>query len=532
MNDEKMIGAAGRVSVAVMGSRILGLVRDQVFVFCFGGSRLLDAFVMAFRIPNLLRDLFAEGALSSAFVTVFARKKAVEGDEAAWRLGRRIMTLQCAALTVIVLLGVLFAPVIVDLIAHGWRTDPDKMELTITLTRILFPFILVVAFAALAMGMLNACGRFGLPASASSFFNLGSILVGVGLALHFDPQFGSRAMICMAVGTLAGGALQWLVQVPALRNLGYRYRPEWNLRDPAVREVLALMGPAVVGVSAVQVNVVVNSIFASELQDGAVTWLVLAFRLIQLPIGLFGVAISTAALPSLAVDAVLQDRQVFQARVEQALRLNAALCIPAACGLAILSVPLVAVLFEHGRFDQTGTMGTAWVLCGYAVGLIGYASVKILAPAFYALNRSWVPMWVSLASIVTTITLNWFFVRRLHTGPAGLALATSFTALFSAAILVSALTHALDAISRKTWTALGKILIATGAMCAVLGLSQWACQVLGVGHHFWANMGRLLVGIAGGGVAYLYVAKKLALEEILHAEGLLVKKLGLGGMPS
>jgi len=524
-----MMRSAGKVSLAVLFSRILGLIRDQVFVFCFGGGRLNDAFLMAFRIPNLLRDLFAEGALSSAFVTVFARTKARDGDAGAWTLARLTMTLQCLVLGIIVILGILFAPQIVKLVAPGFA--PDKMELTVIMTRILFPFILFVGAAALAMGVLNAYGRFGLPASASSFFNLGSIVLGLGLAYTFDPHFGTTAMICMSVGTLGGGVLQWLVQVPALRKLGYRYRPEWDLKNPGLREIGRLMGPAVIGVSAVQINVVVNSTFASELGDGPVTWLSIAFRMIQLPIGMFGVAISTAALPDLAVDATLENKDLFRDRVERALRLNAALCIPSACGLALLSVPLIAVLFEHGKFDYLGTMETARVLTAYSAGLIGYASAKILAPAFYALNRNVVPMFVSLGSIIVTITLNWFFVKRLHVGPAGLALATAFTSLFGAGILLAVLSRLIGGITRDTWRSLGKVMLASAVMSAIVALSQWVYDIQEVGHYFLGNLCRLTLGIAAGSAVYLYVARRLHLDEILEMEQMLAKRLGLGEMP-
>ena len=514
VSDARMIRSAGKVGLAVMASRVLGLVRDQVFAWMFGGGKLNDAFQMAFRIPNLLRDLFAEGALSSAFVTVLSKARTRFGDAGAWRIARLTMTLQIIILGAIALLGILLAPWIVGAIAPGFASDPGKVELTVRLTRVLFPFIIFVAAAALAMGLLNSFGSFGVPVSASIFFNLGSIVVGLGLALLVDPGFGEKAVVCMAVGSLAGGALQWLVQVPAMRRAGYRFRWSWDPKDPGLRDIGRLMAPAIIGVSATQVNVVINSIFASGLGEGAVTWLAFGFRLIQLPIGMFGVAIATAALPSLAVDAVKVDPRAFRERVEHALRLNATFCIPAACGLALLSIPLVGLLFERGRFDLEDTLGTARVLTAFSVGLVGYASVKVLGPAFYALNRTLVPMLVSLGSIVITLCLNWFFVERLHVGPAGLALATALSALASATFLLSSLSRLVGPVSRRTWVAGLKILVAAAGMSAVVWVGDWALAEQFAGRAFVGNFCRTFFGVVLGGVTYFWRAGKLGVEEI------------------
>lgn len=508
-----MVRSAGKISLAVMASRVFGLARDQVFAWMFGCGALNDAFQVAFRIPNLLRDLFAEGALSSAFVTVLSKERARAGDGGAWRIARLTMTLQLVALGVIVLAGIAFAPWIVGRLAGDYAAQPGKLELTVRLTRIMFPFILLVAAAALAMGLLNAFGRFGLPASASIFFNLGSILVGLGAALLVDPTFGEKAVYCMAIGTLAGGALQWLVQAPAMRKVGYRFRWSWNLNDPGLREILRLMAPAVVGVSATQVNVLINLSFATACGDGAVSALTFAFRIVQLPIGVFGVAIATAALPALAMDAVSLDLRAFRDRVEHALRLNAAFCVPAACGLALLGAPLTGLLFERGRFDLNATLLTAQALGAYALGLVGYASVKILGPVFYALNRPLVPMLVALGSIAITFSLNWFFATRLHVGPAGIALATALSALASASLLLSSLSRRLGAVSRRTWVAGGKILAAAGGMSAVVALGDWALADQFVGHDFAGNLCRTLFGVALGALAYFWLASKLGVEE-------------------
>src|SRR5262245_22459371 len=270
--------ATGVVGIAILSSRILGLIREMIFAALFGAGRNLDAFLVAFRIPNMLRDLFAEGALSTAFVTTFSKKIATEGDESAWRLANKVATLTVVFMSAVTLLGILFAPQIVGLMT-GWKWDPEKTALTILLTRIMWPFILLVSIAALVMGMLNARNVFGMPAMASSFFNLGSIIAGVALGWWFDPHFGPRALIGLSIGTLIGGLWQLTAQFPSLRRVGYRFRTDFKWRDEGVRTVLALMGPAVIAASAVQMNVLINTVFAALLGDGPVSWLSIAFRL-------------------------------------------------------------------------------------------------------------------------------------------------------------------------------------------------------------------------------------------------------------
>src|SRR5580700_3732960 len=263
--------AAGVVGLAVLCSRVLGLAREQIFAALFGGGRIMDAFTIAFRIPNLLRDLFAEGALSTAFVTVFTRTATLQDEGAAWRLANKVATLTAVTLSAITLFGILWAPALVAALAPGF--DPHKAELTVMLTRVMYPFILLVSLAALVMGMLNARNVFGIPAMASSFFNLGSIIAGVAFGWIFDPHFGARALLGLALGTLVGGLLQLCVQLPALRREGFVFRPDLAWRDRGVSDVLRLMVPSVIAASSTQVNVLVNSVFASELGDGPTFWL-------------------------------------------------------------------------------------------------------------------------------------------------------------------------------------------------------------------------------------------------------------------
>src|SRR5881275_1967508 len=319
--------ATGVVGIAILSSRVLGLIREMVFAGLFGAGRNLDAFLMAFRLPNLLRDLFAEGALSTAFITTFSKKIATDGDESAWRLANKVATLTAVFMSVITLLGIIFAPQLVELLTWGsW--SPDKTALTILLTRIMWPFMLMVSLAALVMGMLNAKHVFGPPAMASSYFNLGSIIGGVAIGWWLDPHFGARSLTGLAIGTLIGGTWQLIAQFPSLRHVGYRYRADFQWGDEGVRTVLALMGPAVIAASAVQVNVLINSGFAASLGNGPVSWLNIAFRLMQLPLGLFGVAIGTVTLPLVSRSAAVRSEEHTSELQSHGIRLAFLLTIP------------------------------------------------------------------------------------------------------------------------------------------------------------------------------------------------------------
>src|SRR5438105_9875161 len=470
--------ATGVVGIAILSSRILGLIREQIFAALFGAGKYLDAFLMAFRLPNLLRDLFAEGALSTAFITTFSGKIATEGDESAWRLANKVATLTAVFMSVVTLLGIVFAPQLVDLLTW-WSWPPDKTELTIWLTRIMWPFILLVSLAALVMGMLNAKQVFGPPAMASSFFNLGSIIGGVALGWWLDPQFGARSLIGLSIGTLIGGFWQLSAQFPSLRRVGYKYRPDFQWRDKGVRTVLTLMGPAVIAASAVQVNVLINSGFAARVTDasghvidGPVSWLNIAFRLMQLPLGIFGVAVGTVTLPLVSRTAALGDMAGFRSALAHALRLVTVLTIPAAIGLILLAEPIISVIYEHGRFTSEATRQTAAALQFYAIGLAAYSAVKVLAPAFYALDKRYLPMIVSIFSIVTNFILNWFFMFKVGLGHRGLALSTSLVALTNFLLLYIMMRKYAGSLETGAMLGLmGKLLIPALLLAAICWLS-------------------------------------------------------------
>ena len=475
--------AAGIIGLAVMCSRLLGLVREQIFAALFGGGMAMDAFTAAFRIPNLLRDLFAEGALSTAFVTTFSKTIARGSDEDAWRLANKVATMTASVLGVLCVVGMVFSPQLVALLAPGF--DPEKAALTAQLTRIMFPFILLVSLAALVMGMLNAKNRFGMPAMASSFFNIGSIVGGVVLGFWIDPHFGPRALIGLAFATLIGGGLQLAVQLPSLAGLGYRFRPDIHWRDPGVKAILLLMGPAVIAASTTQVNVLVNSMFASTLGDGAIFSLAIAFRLMQLPLGLFGVALGTVTLPLLSRLVVAGKTPEFRSELARAIRWGLLLTLPSMVGLMLLAEPIISVLYQHGKFNAEQAAQAAGALRFYAIGLGGYAALKVLVNAFYALDRRKTPMLVSFVAVALNLLFNWIFTFRLGWGHRGLAFSTGCVATFNFLFLYFLMQNQLKGLeSRRLLSMLAKLALAIVPLVAVCAasshwlLADWQHQAL------------------------------------------------------
>ncbi|HUG53141.1 MAG TPA: murein biosynthesis integral membrane protein MurJ [Vicinamibacteria bacterium] len=425
-----MMRAAGLISSLTMVSRVLGLVREQVFAALLGAGFYADAFNAAFRIPNLLRDLFAEGALSAAFVPTYARAMAEGGPARAHQLASRLLTLLAVVLAVLVVAGIVLAEPLVALLAPGFEKVPGKIGTTVVLTRVMLPFLPLVSFAAVAMGMLNAQERYAAPAAAPAMFNLVTIGWAVMLwAMGFPP--GHIAM-GWAVGTVLGGAAQFLIQVPPLWKDGWRLSPQWAPRDPGLRAILSLMAPATVGLAAVQVNIFVSTIFASD-EPGAVSWLQYAFRILYLPIGVFGVAVGTIATSGLARRAAAGDMDGLRDTLRRSVSLVAFLTVPATAGLIVLGAPIVRLLFERGRFNPLDTRHTAAALALYSIGLVAYTGVKVLAPAFYALGRPRVPLLASVSAVGTNLAV----IAALHgrLGFRAIALGTALGSLVNALVL-------------------------------------------------------------------------------------------------
>lgn len=529
--------SAGVVSIAVMFSRVLGLVRETVFARFFGAGFLYDAFVVAFKIPNILRDLFAEGALSAAFVKVFTDYQIKKNEVEAWRLAALIFNVLAVVMSGITILGILIAPYVIPLLA--WNFPPEKAALAVTLAQIMFPFILLVALAALAMGVLNTKGRFGVPASASTAFNIAAIICGLGFAYMLSgggwevsdnkslvPSAAAYwAIIGMAIGTLMGGAAQLLIQIPSLLAVGFRFSPLLNFSDPGVRRIMRLMGPAIIGTSAVQVKVLVDILVVSGIEGGN-SWLSYAFRLMQFPIGVFGVAIGTAAIPALSRLASEDNTAKFRNTLSDALKLVFLLTIPSACGLIVLGEPIISLIYEGGNFHSVDTQMTSWALSAYSIGLAGYAAIKVLSPSFYALDDARTPMYVSIASIAVHAPTSFGMMYLLSTvgvtperpdgfGHVGVALATSTVALVNFCALTFLMRRKIGRINgRDIVVSFLKIAIASAAMSVVCYFSYGYLADLFVQKTFLVRSIEAFVPIGLGGLTFLGVAKLLRVQEI------------------
>jgi putative peptidoglycan lipid II flippase len=544
--------SAGIVSIAVMGSRILGLVREWVFSSFFGASFANAAFQIAFRIPNLLRDLFAEGALSAAFVATFSQTLTKQGEREAWRLANLVNNGLIIVLSVIALLGIIFSPQIVALLIRDSVTiEPARAQLmtdlAVKMTRILFPFLLMVSLAAVAMGVLNTKGRFGVPASASTMFNVGSILGGLACAYLLAPEYitntavsffnhqsparddmgAATAIIGMAAGTLIGGMLQWLIQVPSLRSVGYRWRPIVSFRDSGVRQVMRMMAPAIIGSAALQVNFAVSMAFATGLAEGAVVWLNNAQRLLYLPIGIFGVAISTATLPVTSRAAAMENLDEFRHTLASSMRLTLLLTIPSAIGLIILSRPITALIYQYVRFTASDTDQTAIALAYYAIGLAALSIVRVLAPSFYALRDTRIPMMASILSIIINYAVSKFTVDYLKIGHIGLALSISAVSIVNFALLFFFMRRKLDGIEgRRLLSTFAKVTLAAAAMGAVCWLvSHQIENNLGL-ERLFARLINVGVSITVGIVVFCLGARLLKVEELTQLTGALGRKFG------
>jgi len=551
--------SAGIVSIAVMFSRVLGLVRETIFAKYFGAGFLYDTFIVGFRIPNLLRDLFAEGALSAAFVKVFTDYQLKNSEKEAWRLASLVFNCLAVVLGVITIIGILLSPLFVKLITYNYLGDPnhyypaEKAALATTLMQIMFPFILLVALAALAMGVLNTKGKFGIPASASTAFNIASIIFGLGFAFWLSGGAWDRstdklaipadaaqwAIIGMAIGTIVGGAAQFLIQLPSLWKVGFRFSLNLNFRDEGVRRVMRLMGPAIIGTGAIQVKVLVDTVVASGI-DGGASWLSYAFRLMQFPIGVFGVAIGTAAIPTLSRLASEENFTKFRSTLSDAIKLVFLLAIPSACGLVVLADPIISLIYQRGEFDAFDTNMTGWALAAYSLGLAGYAAIKVLSPAFYALDDAKTPMYISLASIIVHVPSSFGLMQLLSTvgvsperpngyGHAGVALATSIVATVNFIALAYYMRRRIKRLNgRDIFAALVKIVIASAAMSAVAYGAYYIVAGYFADKTLTVRLVEAFVPIGLAGVTFLIAAKLLRIGELEKVINAVSRKLGRG----
>ena len=517
----KIARSAGTVSIAVMCSRVLGLVREQVFAGLFGAGFANDAFVVAFRIPNLLRDLFAEGALSAAFVTVFSEHSTNRGPEATWRLASNVLIFFTVVISALTLVGIVFAEPIVNLLAPDFLLTPGKTALTVQLTRIMFPFLLFVSLAAVVMGILNTKGKFFVPAMSSTFFNLGSIVGGLSLAWLF-PHLGQPAIAGMAWGTLIGGALQLLMQVPTLLKVGFRFRWTCDLTDPGLKRILLLMLPATIGLSATNINILINTNFAASCVQGSVSWLSYAFRLVQLPIGVFGVALSIAIMPILAKQAALKDLESLKQTFTSSLVLVFALAIPATAGMVLLSMPIIRLIYEHGAFTANDTLQTASALSFYAIGLFAYSAIKVMVPVFYAIGDTKYPVIGSFLGVGANILTILLVIGSLQ--HRGIALSTSCAIILNFLFLGTVLYHKLSGFPLAyLMRGVLKILVSTGIMSGgIWGLQGFLGDWLG--GSTLGQVAALVVLIGVGGGMYVASLQLLRLPEFTLLTGKLVQR--------
>src|SRR5688572_13782552 len=423
-----LLRALATVSSLTMVSRVLGYLRDFLIARLFGASLATDAFFVAFKIPNLLRRMFAEGAFSQAFVPVLSGYKNRDGVEETRALIDRVATLLFLALVITAALGMALAPLIVHLTAPGFAADPQKFDLTVTLLRITFPYIAFISLVALAAGILNTWNRFSVPAITPALLNL-SFIFG---ALFFAERF-EQPVTVLAWAVFVGGALQLAFQVPFLVRLGLlpRWRLDW--KHPGVRRVLTLMAPAAFGVSVSQVSLLINQVFASFLITGSISWLYYADRLMELPAGVLGVAVGTILLPSLSKYHAQANPGEYARLLDWGLRITVLLAVPAAAALAVLALPLIATLFHYGRFTAQDASMTQQALIAYSVGLVGMILVKILAPGFYARQNVVTPVKIGVLTLVATQAMNFALVGPLK--HAGLALAIGLGACLNAGLL-------------------------------------------------------------------------------------------------
>ncbi len=498
--EQGVVRAAGVVSLATLSSRILGFLRDMVVAQAFGAGPITDAFFVAFRIPNLLRRLLAEGALSTAFIPVFTDYLTTRPRTELLRMLRAVAGGMALLLAAVVLLGMFLAPWIVRVIAPGFFAVPATGELAVRLTRLMFPYLFFVGLAALAMGILNAHRHFLAPALAPVMLNLAMI----GAVLGLVPLF-PEPIVGLAVGVLVGGLGQLLLQLPSLRRRGVLFVPALTPGHPAIRRIGLLMVPTVFGLAVTQLNIFVDTLIASFLRQGSISYLYYADRVVEFPLGVFGIAIATAALPTMAEQAARGDSRALRQTLAFTLRLGLFITLPATVGLLVLRQPIIRVLFQRGEFTPRDTAATAWALGFYALGLAAFASVKIAAQVFYALGDTRTPVKVGIAAMVLNSLLAVGLALFSPLAHGGLALATSCSATFNAGMLLWLLSRRLGPLGDPAWRAsLGRTGLATLALGAGLGLAWWgwpASASRGVEALFLAAV----VGVSGLGYAGLHL---------------------------
>ncbi len=501
----KIARAAGQMSVATFISRVLGFIRDMVLAFYLGASGVSDAFYVSFRIPNLLRELFAEGSMSSGFIPVLSEYHVKEGMEGARGLVRKVFTLLVLLVGVITMIGIVAAPGIISVIAPGFLKDPQKFALTVHLSRMMFPFLIFISLAALVMGSLNTSGVYFLPALASAVFNLAMIATAMVLARH-------NAILAAALGVLIGGFAQFLFQVPSYFRAGYDFRPDFRFRDPGVRKIIMLILPATVGMAVAQINIVTSNVLASFLPAGSITYLFYSMRLIHFPVGIFGVAMGLAVLPALSSHAVKKDFEALRQDFSFALRLLFFITLPSMAGLIALRFPIISTLFYRGRFDLAAVDGTAQALLFYSMGIWAMVGVRVIAATFYSMQDTRRPVKSAVIALSANIVLS--IVLMFPLKASGLALANSLSSMINFTVLFYLLRKKLGRVEgRRIARSFVKSVLASALMGAggYLFLRSGMWEATGMA---FEKAVRLSAGVALSIGIYMLVCYLLKSEEL------------------
>lgn len=461
----KIAKAAGIMSAATFISRILGFVRDMIFAFYFGATGISDTFFQAFKIPNLLRELLAEGSMSAAFVPVLTEYRQKHGEEEAVRLVKISFTFILVVVGLLCLLGIIFSPAIVAVVSPGFVKFPEKFSMTVLLTRIMFPFLLCVSLAALLMGALNTKKVFFVPALAPAMLNITLIL-----SIVFFESKTSQPILAAAIGVLAGGFVQFACQLPSFFKNGYRLGLNPSFSHPGIRKMTLLLVPATLALSVSQINIIVSSIFASFLPQGSITYLFYSMRLVQFPIGIFGVAMGMAVLPTLSEHAVKGDMEKLREDFSFALRLLFFIAVPSMAGLIALREPIVNLLFQHGQFAYAATQGTAEALLFYSLGIWSVVGVRVVTAAFYSMQDTKVPVKIAAVGMISNIVFSFFLMGPMK--HSGLALAYALASWINFSLLFFFLRKKLGHVdARKILGSFFKALFSSFAMGMVgLGL--------------------------------------------------------------
>ena len=515
-----LIRNAGIIGAATLLSRILGFVRDMVTASYLGTSIYADAFFVAFRIPNLLRRLFGEGSLTAAFIPVFSTYLAAGKRVEAKEIAQTAMTLTALCLTVVTILGIIFSPLIISLIAPGFAATPEKYELAVFLNRLMFPYILLISLVALAMGILNADGHFLTPAIAPVLLNICMIAA----ALSLTP-FVNNAALALAIGVLAGGLAQLLLQLPMLKKHGFPWRPRFQFKHPAIKRVIVLMGPALFGLAITQISIFVNTLLASYLVDGSISYLYFADRLIQFPLGIFAVALGTAVLPALSRAAAEKSWHDFSTTFSLALRLLMFITLPAMAGLIILSKPIVFLLFERGHFGAHSTGMVSQTIIAYATGLWAYATLRIIVPAFHSLQDTKTPVKVGAIALVVNLVCALTLMQFLQ--HLGLALATAISSAVNCLLLLVLLKRRLgqDIKISGCGRAFYQCLLATAAMVIIITiLNRLPLMTSSYESHLYESF-RLVTKILCGIGTYFLCARLMRNPELAQLQTLIAKRL-------